>query len=89
VVFSVLCCFNKFADNGGRQGNAAQALAQWRHPVASSEALDMLYQAMRPSSYCCIAVAIKIASDLPSFLSTPILLSPTTVANKIEIINLN
>jgi hypothetical protein len=25
-----LCCFNKFVDHGGRWGNTAQALAQWR-----------------------------------------------------------
>jgi hypothetical protein len=77
---SVLCCFNKFVDHGGRWGNTAQALAQWRHPVASSEALDVLYRVMRPASYCCIAMAIIIANDLPSFLSLPISLSPTTVA---------
>jgi len=75
-----LCCFNKFVDHGGRRGNTAQALAQWRHPVASSEALDVLYRAMRPASYCCIAMAIEIASNLTSALSLPISLSPTTVA---------
>jgi hypothetical protein len=48
--------------------------------VASSEALDVLYWGMRPASYRCIAMAVKIASDLPSFLSSPISLSPTTVA---------
>jgi hypothetical protein len=52
----------------------------WRHPVASGEALDVLYRAMRPTLYRCIAMAVEIASDLPSFLSTPISLSPTTVA---------
>jgi hypothetical protein len=77
---SVLCCFNKFVDHGGRRGNTAQALARWQHPVASSEALDVLYWGMRPASYRCIAMAVKIASDLPSFLSSPISLSPTTVA---------
>jgi hypothetical protein len=76
---SVLCCFNEFVDHGGRRGNTAQALARWQHPVASSEALDMLYWAMRPASYRCIAMAIEIASDLPIFLSSPISLSPTTV----------
>jgi hypothetical protein len=48
--------------------------------VASSEAPDVLYRAMRPASYRCIAMAIEIASDLPSFLSSPISLSPSTVA---------
>jgi hypothetical protein len=75
-----LCCFNKFVDHGGRRGDTAEALSQWRHSVASSEALDVLYQAMRPTSYRCIAMEIEIASDLPSFLSSPISLSPTTVA---------
>jgi hypothetical protein len=76
----VFCVFfNKFVDHGGRRGNTAQAIARWQHPVASSEALDVLYWAMRPASYRCIAMAIEIASDLPIFLSTPISLSPTTV----------
>jgi hypothetical protein len=75
-----LCYFNEFVDHGNRRGDMAQALARWRHPVASSEALDVLYRAMCPESYRCIAMAIEIASDLPSFLSSPISLSPTTVA---------
>jgi hypothetical protein len=49
--------FQQFFDHGRHQGVAAQALARWRHPVASSEALDVLYRAMRPASYCCIAMA--------------------------------
>jgi len=77
---SVLCCFNKFVDHGGRRGNTAQALARWWHPVASGEALDVPYRAMRPLSYRCIAMALEIASNLPSFLLSPISLSPTTVA---------
>ena len=78
---SVLSCFNEFDDRGGHQGNTAQALARWQHPVASySEARDVLYRAMRPASYRCIAMAIKIASNLSTFLASPILLSPTTVA---------
>ncbi len=47
----------------------AQALAQWRHPVASSEALDVLHWAMFPALYRCIAMAIEIVTDLPAFLS--------------------
>ena len=31
--------------------------------MASSEALDVLYWAMRPASYRCIAMAIEIAID--------------------------
>jgi hypothetical protein len=75
-----LCCFNEFVDHRFRRGDTAQALARWRHPVTSSEALDVLYRAMRPASYSYIATAIETASDLPSFLSMLISLSSTTVA---------
>jgi hypothetical protein len=63
-----LCCFNEFVDHGGRLGNTMRALDRWRHPVALSEALDVLYRAMHPVSYRCIAMAIEIAINLPSFL---------------------
>jgi hypothetical protein len=36
-------------------------LAQWGHPVASSEALDLLHQAMCAVMYRRIAMAIKMA----------------------------
>ncbi len=39
-------------DHDGHQGNTALALTQWWHPVASSEALDVLHWAMGPASYC-------------------------------------
>jgi hypothetical protein len=55
---------------GGRRGNTVQALAQWRHPEASTKALDVLHQAMHPVLYCHIRMAIKIASNLPAFLSS-------------------
>jgi hypothetical protein len=61
-----LCCFNEFVDHGGRRGNTAQALAQWLHPVALSEAPDVIHRAMRPPSYRLTRIAIKIASDLPA-----------------------
>jgi hypothetical protein len=35
--------------------------------VASSEAQDVLHQAMRPASHRRIRMTIKIASDLPAF----------------------
>ena len=70
----------KIVDNGGHRGNTAQALAGWRHPVASNEALEMLYRAMRPPSYRCIAIAIEIAIDLPAFFVAVDSLSPTTIA---------
>jgi hypothetical protein len=75
-----LCCFNKFVDYVGRRGDAAQALARWQNPVAFSEALDVIYRVMCPASYCCVAMAIEIASNLSSFLLSRISLSPTTVA---------
>jgi hypothetical protein len=62
-----LCCFNEFVDHGGRGGDTTQALTQWQYPVASSEALNVLYWTMCPASYRCITMAIEIASDLPSF----------------------
>ncbi len=36
-------------------------LARWWHPVASSEALDLLHRAMRAVTYWRIAMAIKTA----------------------------
>jgi hypothetical protein len=36
-------------------------LARWRHPVASSEALDLLHRAMHAVTYQHIAMAIKMA----------------------------
>jgi hypothetical protein len=77
---SVLCVLVKFVDHGGHQGNTAQALARWRHPVASSEALYVLYWSMRPALYRCIAMAIEIAIDLPAFFVAVDSLSPTTIA---------
>jgi hypothetical protein len=75
-----LCVLFEFFDHGGRQGNTAQVLARWRHPVASSEVLDMLYWAMCPASYRCIAMAIEIAIDSPAFFVAVDSLLPTTIA---------
>jgi len=76
---SVLCVLFEIVDHGGRRGDTAQALAQWRHPVASSEALDVLHRAMRLPSYRCIAMAIEIASDLSAFLVAVDSLLPTNM----------
>jgi hypothetical protein len=71
----------KIANHGGRRGNMAQSpLAQWQHPVASSEALDVLHRAMPPASHRRIPMVIKIASYFPAFFASSIL-SPITVAN--------
>jgi hypothetical protein len=56
----------KIVNHGGRQGNMAQALAQWRHPEASRKALDVLHWAMRSALYHRIRMAIKITSNLPA-----------------------
>ncbi len=39
-------------------------LAQWRRPVASSEALDLIHWTMRAVTYRRIAMAIKMATFL-------------------------
>jgi hypothetical protein len=48
--------------NLGRQGDAAQALAKWRHTVASSEAQDVLHWVMRIASHRRIRMVIDITS---------------------------
>jgi hypothetical protein len=58
----------------------AQALARWRHPVASSEALDVLHRVMHPALYRRIRIAIKIASNFPEFFNVVDSLLPTSVA---------
>jgi hypothetical protein len=51
----------EIVNHGGRRGNTARALAQWRHLVASHEAMDVLHQAMRPALHHRIRMAFKIA----------------------------
>jgi hypothetical protein len=77
---SVLRVLFEFVDHGGHQGDTAQALARWRHPLALSEALDVLHQAMRPASYRCITMAIEIVVDLPAFFVSSISLLATTIS---------
>jgi hypothetical protein len=55
--------FQRIRRHGGRRGDTAQALARWLHPVASSEAPDVIHRAMHPASYRLTRMAIKIASD--------------------------
>jgi hypothetical protein len=43
-------------------------LAQWRHPVAYSEALDLLHWAMHAVTYRRITMAIKTASKVGVFV---------------------
>jgi len=75
-----LCVLFEFVDHGGHRGDTAQALAQWWHPVALIEALDVLHRAMRPASYRCIAMAIEIVVDLPAFFVSSISLLATTIS---------
>jgi hypothetical protein len=77
---SVLCVLFELIDHSGRWGDTVQALAQWRHPVALSEALDVIHWAMRPTSYRCITMAIKIVVKLPAFFVSSILLLATTIS---------
>ena len=39
------------------------AIAQLWHPVASTEAWDLLHWAMHPTLYPCICMVIKVDSD--------------------------
>jgi hypothetical protein len=80
VFVGVVCVLFEIVGHGGRRGNTAQALARWRHPVASSEALDVLDRAMRLALYRCIAMAIKIARDLSAFFVTVSSLFATTIS---------
>jgi hypothetical protein len=43
-------------------------LARWRRPVASSETLDLLHQAMRAVKYRRITMTIKMATFLGVFV---------------------
>ena len=61
-------------------GNTVQALNQWRHSLASSEALDVLHRAMHPTPYRYIATTIKIASDSPACVVVVDLLLPMAIA---------
>ncbi len=62
------CVFHQNCDNVGRQSSTVQTLAQWRHPVASSETLDVLHEAMHPASHRHNPMVIKIASNFLLFL---------------------
>jgi hypothetical protein len=75
-----LCVLFEFVNFDHRRGNTEQALTQWQHPVALSEALDVLHWAMSPASYCCIAMAIEIVVDLPAFFVSSISLLATTIS---------
>jgi hypothetical protein len=71
--------FQRIHRHGSRWGDTAQALARWLHPVASSEAPDVIHQAMRPASYRLTRMAIKIASDSPACFVVVDSLLPTKI----------
>ena len=66
-------------NHGVQRGNKVQALARWQHPVAQSEALDVLYRAMRPALYRRIRMAIEIACDSTAIFVVAVLLLPITI----------
>ena len=70
----------KIIDHGGRRGNAMGELTQWRHPVASSDALDVLHQAMHHAWNCRIRVVIEIVVNLPALCVASILLLAATIS---------
>jgi hypothetical protein len=64
-------------DHGGCHGDAMRALAQWWHPLASSEALVVLHRSMRPASHRRIRMVVEIIVDLPAFFVVSISLLAT------------
>jgi len=53
---------------GGRRGDTERVVTQWRHPVASCEALVMLHWVMRSVSHWRTTMAIEIALDGGAFV---------------------
>ena len=53
---------------GNPLGDMEQVVARWRLPGASSEALDLLHQAMPRSLLQCVRMAIEMACDGGTFV---------------------
>jgi len=53
------------------QGDAMRALARWRHPLASSEALDVLHQVMCPALHRRICMVIEIITYCLRYGASP------------------
>jgi hypothetical protein len=70
----------EIVDHGGRHGNAMRALAWWRHPLASSEALVVLHWAMRPALHRRIRVVVEIVVNLSALFVSSILLLATATS---------
>jgi hypothetical protein len=62
-------CFQQIRQPWRQLGHTAQALAQWWHPVASIEALDVLHQAMRPELHHRTHMVIEVTSDSPALVA--------------------
>jgi hypothetical protein len=63
----------KIVNHGSLRGKTAQGLAQWRHPVASREAQDVLHWAMHPALYCLNHMVIKVDFKVGVFFASLIL----------------
>jgi len=74
-----LCVLFEIVDHGGRHGDAMQALARWRHPLASSEALVVLHREIHPASHRRIRMVVEIIVDLPAFFVSLISLLATII----------
>jgi hypothetical protein len=68
----------EIVDHGGRRGDAMRALARCQHQLASSEALTVLHQEMRPASHR-HSMVVEIVVDLPAFFVASISLLATTI----------
>jgi hypothetical protein len=67
-VGSFFCCRVVCCCPGGRWGDMEQVVAQWRHPVTSRVALDMLHLTMPSVLLRHTAVAIKMANNQGAFV---------------------
>ena len=70
----------EIVDHGGRRGDAMRALARCQHQLASSEALTVLHQEMRPALHHRIRMVVEIVVDLPAFFVASISLLATTIS---------
>jgi hypothetical protein len=70
----------KIVNHGGHHGNAMRALARWRYPLASSEALVVLHRAICRASHRRIRMVIEIVVNLPAFFVALISLLATTIS---------
>jgi hypothetical protein len=70
----------KIINHGGRRGASMRALARWQHPVASSEALNVLHRLICPASHRRIRMVIEIVVNLPAFFVASISLLATTIS---------